>query len=259
MLKEIIIAFQSYLQAHQLISRHKLWKWIFIPGFLYMLLFLGGMYFFVVSSGNAVSYLSDRLGIDQWIHQQGSGLLSFFFLMGGIMLRLILLFFYFSLFKYLFLIIGSPLFAYLSEKTAAILENRDFPFSFSQLVKDIFRGIRLTFRNALWQTVYLITILILSVIPLIGWITPLLILFIECYYFGFSMLDYSCERNRLSYSASIRFISKHKGLAIGNGIVFYGMHLIPILGWILAPCYAVVSATLSLYRYQTQPGQPAKE
>jgi hypothetical protein len=36
-------------------------------------------------------------------------------------------------------------------------------------------------------------------------------------------------------------------LAIGNGLVFYLMHAIPILGWILAPAYAVVAATISLY------------
>ena len=34
------------------------------------------------------------------------------------------------MFKYIFLIIGSPLFAYLSEKTEAIIEGKDFPFSF---------------------------------------------------------------------------------------------------------------------------------
>jgi CysZ protein len=62
------------------------------------------------------------------------------------------------------------------------------------------------------------------------------------------MLDYSSERNKLSTSASIAFIGKHKGLAIGNGLVFYMMHLIPFLGWLLAPSYAVVAATLSLHK-----------
>jgi CysZ protein len=29
------------------------------------------------------------------------------------------------------------------------------------------------------------------------------------------------------------------------------MHLLPIVGWILAPAYAVVAATLSLQKYKT--------
>jgi CysZ protein len=101
-----------------------------------------------------------------------------------------------------------------------------------------------------WQTVYCVSILLLSLIPLVGWITPLISFFIECYYYGFSMLDYSCERHQMSPSASIEFIGKRRGLAIGNGMVFYLMHCLPILGWILAPAYAVVAATISLYHQQ---------
>ncbi len=176
------------------------------------------------------------------------GWLKFLFIFGQVILQLVMLLFYFSFFKYLFLIIGSPLFAYLSEKTEAIMEERDFPFNFQQLLKDIARGIKLAFRNALWQTVYTLSILILSFIPLIGWFTPLIALIIECYYLGFAMLDYSCERNKLSASQSIDFIGRHKGLAIGNGIVFFLMHSVIIVGWILAPSYAVVAATISFYK-----------
>ena len=155
---------------------------------------------------------------------------------------------YFSLFKYLFLIIGSPLFAYLSEKTESIMEGKEFPFSFTQLLKDIARGIRLALRNTLWQTLYTFSILLLSLIPFVGWFTPFFALLIECYFLGFSMLDYSCERHQLSTTQSIAFISKHKGLAIGNGIVFYLMHMVLIVGWILAPSYAVIAATISYYK-----------
>lgn len=246
MLKEIIIAIESYFKAHQFIRQHNLWRWIIIPGIIYMLLFMAGMYFFITSSNTAVNYLSNLIGIDNWLQQQKSPLLSFIFMMGNIMVRLLLVFFYFSLFKYLFLIIGSPILAYLSEKTESILEGRDFPFSFPQLMKDILRGIRLALRNMLWQTVYTISILLLSFIPVVGWISPMLSLFTECYYYGFSMMDYSCERRKMSPAESIRFISDHKGLAIGNGLLFYLMHAVPVLGWILAPTYAVVAATLSL-------------
>jgi CysZ protein len=247
LLKEIVIAIQSYIKAHQFISKHRLWKWIIIPGLLYAILFCIGMYFFWTSAEGAVSWLSEVVGIEKWLHRQQSAALSFLFLMGGIMVRLTLVFFYFSLFKYLFLIIGSPLFAYLSEKTESIIEGKDFPFSFSQLVKDMARGIKLAFRNCLWQTVYAVSILLLSFIPLVGWITPVISTFVECYYYGFSMLDYSCERHQLSPSESIAFIGKRRGLAMGNGLVFYLMHFIPIAGWILAPSYAVVAATISIY------------
>ena len=248
MLKEIIIAIQSFFEAHTFIRKHRLWKWILIPGIVYTLLFVVGIYVFINSSDKAVTLLSNKLGITAWLQRQANDLLYFLFVMAAIMLRLILFFFYFSLFKFLFLIVGSPVFAYLSEKTSSIFEGKDFPFSGRQLLKDITRGIALSLRNALWQTVYVCCILLLSLVPLAGWITPLIALFIECYYYGFSMLDYSLERNRLSSAASIDFIGRHKGLAIGNGLMFYLMHIIPFVGWVLAPAYAVVAATLSLYK-----------
>lgn len=252
LLKEIVIAIQSYFDAHNFIRKHKLWKWIIIPGIIYTILFLAGMYFFWNSSDSAVTWLSKKIGLEGWLQQQRSALLSFLFVMAGLMLRLILVFFYFSLFKYLFLIIGSPVFAYLSEKTSSIIEGRDFPFSFSQLFKDALRGTKLALRNSVWQTLYAVSLIFLSLVPLAGWITPLVALFVECYYYGFSMMDYSCERNKMSSSSSIDFIGRHKGLAIGNGLIFYLMHGVIFIGWVLAPAYAVVAATLSLHRIKNQ-------
>jgi CysZ protein len=248
MLKDIIIAIQSYVEAHRFIVKHRLWKWIFIPGILYAILFGIGIYLFFISSGRAIEYLLSVAGLKNWMDTLEGSWLKFLFIFGQVILQLVLLLFYFSLFKYIFLIVGSPLFAYLSEKTEAIMEGRDFPVSFAQLIKDIVRGIKLALRNTLWQTVYTLSILILSFIPFVGWFTPLIALIIECYFLGFSMLDYSCERNKLSATQSIEFIGKHKGLAIGNGIVFYLMHLVIFVGWALAPSYAVIAATISFYK-----------
>lgn len=247
MLKDIVIAIQAYFKAHRFIVKHRLWKWVFIPGLLYAVMFGAGMIIFWKSSGQVIDYLFSVSGIKTFVNKPDHGWLSFLIVFGGVILHVIFLFFYFSLFKYLFLIIGSPLFAYLSEKTEAIMEGRKFPFNFSQFVKDVLRGIRLALRNTLWQTVYTISILILSLIPLVGWATPVLALMVECYYLGFSMLDYSCERKRMSTSQSIAFVGRHKGLAIGNGMVFYLLHGFIFIGWIFAPCYAVIAATISLY------------
>ncbi|MBI2730396.1 MAG: EI24 domain-containing protein [Sphingobacteriales bacterium] len=247
MLKELVIAFQSYFKAHRFISKHRLWKWIIIPGIIYALLFFFGMWLFLSSSTEAIAYLSSKLGIVQWLKQSDNAFLNFLFIFGRIIFQLIVLFFYFSLFKYIFLIVGSPVFAYLSEKTESILEGKDYPFNFQQLLKDIVRGIKLALRNTLWQTVYTLAILILSMIPVVGWITPVIAFLVECYYYGFSMLDYSCERHKLTPSQSIAFIGRHKGLAIGNGIIFFLMHGFLLVGWVLAPAYAVVAATISLY------------
>ena len=248
MFKELIIAIQSFFDAHKFISKNNLWKWIVLPGLFYAFLFTIGLYFFGKTSFSVTEFILLKTGLKSWLDSIQQSWLSWLFIVAQIFIIIVLFFFYFSLFKYIFLIIASPVFAYLSEKTESILLGKDFPFSFSQLFSDIVRGIRIALRNMLWQTVYLIAILIFSFIPLVGWISPVIALLIEFYYFGFSMLDYSSERNKLNTAQSIALIGRHKGLAIGNGLGFYLMHLLPIIGWLLAPSYAVIAATLSLHK-----------
>jgi len=244
LLKEIVIAVQSWSEAHRFIQEHRLIKWIIIPGIIYTLLFIAGMYFFWSSSNDAVSWISQQLRIEPWLQKARSEWLSFFFVMMGMMLRLILVLFYFSLFKYLILIIGSPVFAYLSEKTEAIIDGKEHTLNWPDLKKDAFRGIKLALRNSVWQSVYLIALILLSLLPLVGWITPIIALLMEGYYFGFSMLDYSFARNDFTPAQSIHFTGQHKGLAIGNGVLFFLMHIVIVL----APAYAVIAATLSVHK-----------
>jgi CysZ protein len=244
LLKEIVIAVQSWGEAHRFIKQHKLFKWILIPGIIYTLLFILGMFIFWHSSDAVVSWVSSKLRIENWLQKESNQWLSFLFVMTGMMVRLILFLFYFSFFKYVVLIIGSPVFAYLSEKTEAIIEEKDYSFEWSSIKKDCFRSIKLDLRNCGWQSVYLIALLLLSLIPVVGWITPVIALLIECYYFGFSMLDYSFARVNLTPAQSVVFTGRHKGLAIGNGLLFYLMHIVIVF----APAYAIIAATLSVHK-----------
>jgi CysZ protein len=58
------------------------------------------------------------------------------------------------------------------------------------------------------------------------------------------MLDYSFARNNITPAQSISFTGTHKGLAIGNGFLFYLMHILIIL----APAYAIIAATITVHK-----------
>jgi CysZ protein len=242
LLKEIVITIQSWGQAHRFITQHKLWKWVLIPGLIYTALFITAMYFFGRSATSVIEYVTYILHVGDWTQKFQNSLLGFLFTFAGIIFWLTLLLFYFSFFKYICLIIGSPLFAYLSRKTEAIIEGNETIRNWKGIRKEAARGVWMALRNCGWQTVYLVALIILSLIPIIGWITPLIVLFVECYYYGFSMLDYGLARNNNSPAQSTLFIGRHKGLAIGNGILFYMMHLVIIF----APAYAIIAATLTV-------------
>lgn len=247
MLKEIVIAIQSYFRAHAFIQEHRLWRWIILPGLVYALLFGISMYFFSQSATAAIEYLSIETGLQKWIARLQDSWIGFLFTVGGVILWVILMLLYFSLFKYIWLILGAPVFSFLSEKTASIIEGKTFDFRLRQYLSDVVRGIRMAARNTIWQTVYVVSIIFLSLLPFIGWATPILAILIECYYYGFSMLDYTCERKKMSVTSSIEYIGRHRGLAIGNGIIFYMLHAVLFVGWVLAPAYAVIAATISMH------------
>lgn len=244
MLKEIIIAFQSFRDAHEFIRKNNLWAWVLLPGIIYTLLFFTGMYFFWTTANDNINWLSAELKIENWLQQQSSPLLSFFFLMAGLVLRLILFCVYFSFFKYLMLIIGSPLFALLSEKIESILQGKPHEIDWNDIRKHCWRSIRMSLRNAGWQLVYLMALVVLALVPIVGWITPIIAILMDSYYYGFTMLDHSLAREPYTPSQSIHFLGRHKGLAIGNGIVFYIMHLvIPY-----APAYAITAGNFTIHK-----------
>lgn len=242
MLQEFIVVGRSWKQARLLNQQHKLLKEMIVPGIVYAGLFLVGMYFFFKSANDVTEWIGNSLGLADWLQRERSEWLSFLFVMNGMMLQLLLVLIYFSWFKYAILVIGSPLFTYVSEKTEVLVDGQEHSFEWKEVRADAERGIGLALRNAGWQTVYLIALIFLTFIPFVGWITPLIAIALECYYFGFSMLDYSLSRVGYDRAQSFRFVQTHKGLAIGTGFVFLAMHvLLPF-----APVYAIITATLSI-------------
>jgi CysZ protein len=65
----------------------------------------------------------------------------------------------------------------------------------------------------------------------------------QAYYAGFGNMDYTLERH-FKYRESIDFVRRYRGVAIGNGIVFMLLLLIPIFGIILVLPLSVTAASL---------------
>lgn len=245
MLKELILSIRAYFYAHRFILQHKLWKWMIIPGILYTFLFVEGMNYFSQTSSIFIEWIILKTGLKTWIDSLSSDLIGFFITMGSFWLWFTLLLFYFALFKYLFLIVFAPFFSYLHMRIAAIQQNEPFVFNKPIYNKLVMRAVRLNITNLLWQTVYLIPIVLVCTLPIIGWFTPIFTILMECYYFGYGMLDYGLATEKRSKIAAAHYVSLHKGLPIGNGLLFYMLHLIPIIGWMTAPFYALIAAHLN--------------
>ncbi len=246
MLKEIIISLQSYGFANRLIRQQRLWKWILIPGILYTILFIFSIYFFSKTANSFIAWLSLKTGLKLWLDKTHSGVLGFIFTLAALNIWIIQMMFYFSLFKYLWLILGSPVFGYLNQKTRLLISGSNEDVALPAVAKDMGRAVVVALRNVVRQTALLIAFALIALIPVLGLVAPLFALFAECFFYGYSMLDFSCKRKNMTISEAAFFIGKHRGLAVGNGLVFYSFHLLPIVGWILGPSYAIIAATFSM-------------
>ncbi len=96
-----------------------------------------------------------------------------------------------------------------------------------------------------WLTVF---------IPIIGMmISPVLIILIQSFYDGFGLVDYTLERKRYSVKKSIQFAGENRGRVIGVGMGFMFLIMIPVLGWLTAPTYGTVAATLAALDKMNKP------
>ena len=89
-------------------------------------------------------------------------------------------------------------------------------------------------RNLFFELLITLLLFFFAFVPLVGLLAPFLLLMVQAYFFGFSMIDYSCKRSGWSVGERLSFMRSHRGLAIGNGLIFYGLFLI-YLGWAIAP------------------------
>jgi CysZ protein len=87
-----------------------------------------------------------------------------------------------------------------------------------------------------------IPILLISFIPVINIFSSVLLFLVQSYYAGFGNMDYTLERH-YEVKESVAFVRKNRGIAIGNGIVFMAMLLIPVIGIILVLPLSVTAST----------------
>ena len=241
MFKQFKLAIGSYLVAHRFIFKHKIWAYALIPTIINIALISGIFY--------GAYQLNDVLKptIHSWFTEEQDTLSTITSYTIQIMVNVLLFIAYLFTYKNLVLIILSPFLAILSEKVDALYTGRDFPFNGKQLMLDVWRGIKISIRNTAIELILILFCILLGVfIPFVGIAIPVVIFLIESFYFGFSMIDYTNERKKLTFAESKAYIKRNKPLSYGIGIVFYLMFLIPIIGWIFAPLYGIVAGTLAV-------------
>ncbi|MEY4572955.1 MAG: hypothetical protein RLZ10_2216 [Bacteroidota bacterium] len=148
--------------------------------------------------------------------------------------------------KYLILIILSPLFAYISEKTEEIITGNKYPFSIFQFMKDVVRGAGIAIRNMILETgIVIIAGIISFVLPVISPLILVLLFLVNSYFMAFNFFDYVAERKRMNIGQSIRYMRENKMTLLGFGVAYNIVSWMPLLDWVLAPISAAAGAVIA--------------
>ncbi len=260
MFSELIEGVESYKKAFRMLSEHRLWSYVILPGFISIAMAVGLIFatMGILSYLGGLDYTPDR--VDGWIAWIGEkienigwlqGVISWMGRISGSFAKVlsvllstgILLF----LFKYIIMVVIAPFMGMLSEKVESIQTGNPPPKTTAkQFIQDVIRGLRIALRNIIRELFFTLIFLMFNWVPLIGSILSAVAIFwTQAYYAGFGNMDYTLERKRFSVRDSVRFVGNFRGLAVGNGAVFLLIFLIPVIGWFLAPAYGTIAATLT--------------
>jgi CysZ protein len=245
--EETFLAIRHYGDAIKLVRRHKMFPLLFVSFFLFLLI-LAVCGFGIYSGNNAlIEWIMNLSWVQRWnsFFEDAPWVITIF----KFGINIATFFLFISFYKFVFLALASPLYAYISEKGAEKYKGVTYPFVWSQFIKDIIRGIRISIRNLFKQLLLTLLLFILSFIPVIGFIFAFLILMLDAYYYGFAMLDYCNERDKKTMRQSIDWIKSHRGLALGNGLIFYAsMILLPVVGVIFIAPISAIAAMISYFQ-----------
>jgi len=248
--KSFILGIRSYAQAIRFLKTYNL-TWVFIFPVIFNLIFgfWAGLFIqeMLVYINQLVMEMLQNYGFDFMKTESVSGILSFIFkLFSGLFFFTI----YLLISGFIILILMSPIYAYLSEKTENILTGNSYPFDFKQFTENLMRGVLMALRNMAIEFIWLIALFFLSFIPLVGLFSALILAVVTAYFYGFSFMDYYNERQGFSINQSAAFVMNHKGLAISNGGIYALTLSIPLVGAALAGfsgIVSVVAATLAMH------------
>lgn len=234
MIRGIINGLKTYGTSFGLVTKLKLWKYFAIP--------MGISLLTAIIIGFTAYGLSDNMGhwIEQiWPWEWGK---KGFFIFAEILSALLIITIGFILYKHIVMALSAPFMSPVSEKIEAHLLGKNHDHKESSFSALLWRGIRINVRNLGMELLLTIPILLLGLIPIIGIISTVLLFLMQAYYAGFGNMDYTLERH-FTYDKSVQFVRKHRGEAIGNGIVFMLFLLIPVIGVILVLPLSVTAAT----------------
>lgn len=241
--EQLFLGINSYVRAFRILDKYNLWTILILPAILSLIIAVVVVLFAWITSDDIVVYLTSQYSFRNYDSDIG----NLIELILSVIIHGLILFLYLKIYRYLVLIVLSPVFVRISEILHKRIEEADKKMNMKAYCFCSLRGIQIAIRNFFLELLITAGLLFLTLI--IVWILPMIpaiILLVESYFFGMVMMDYTYEKDGLSITQSREHIRKNAGIAIGNGLIFNLIILLPLIGVILGPILALVASRVAI-------------
>lgn len=209
-------------------------KWLLLPGLIALVLF----FVLIVS---VFSFVTPEAWLPLWLHDYLGTTIK------AISALFLSILGYWAL-QPMIIILLSPLFSHLAEqieyKLYGIAPNS---FKVSQVFVDLFRSVIMVIMIFAVMVSLFVTFWLLSLIPMFGFMfASVLIPMLQMYFAGMGFADPAMERRFLTVRQRWAFCWKHRFRILGLGCGFLVLSMIPVLGWFLAPGYALFASSIGV-------------
>jgi len=241
--EQLLLAYKSYGQAFSTLDKKRLWSILILPSILSLLIAVGVGVLAWTTSDDILLYVNGKILVKEFDSTIG----NIFHIITTLAIRGLSFFLYLKLYRYLILILLSPVFVNISNVFYRLVSGEDQKMNIWTYCFCSFRGIKFALRNFCLEII--VTLLLTLLAAIILWIFPLipiLIFIAESYFFTTVLMDYAFETGGLSMKDSIRKSRSMPGIPIGIGLIFNFILLVPILGVIIGPVLAFIAAQESV-------------
>lgn len=247
-IKDFTLSSQYFFKSFKYLFKHNLSAYIVAPIIISVLLFYGVWTVRLAVIDYIIAFFDSLFNIEEVV--DGSFLMYLKMGLSGVIYITVWItsfYLYFTVSKYVALILLSPVLALLSEKVEEIETGNAYPFKLNVFLSDIWRGVLISCRNLLLELLVIFLVFVVTFfIPILAPLSPFVTFYFSAYFVGFSFMDYNLERRQFSLKNSSKFMRKYSGAVVANGVWFNLLFYIPFVNVLIAPLVAVIAGSLTI-------------
>lgn len=236
-----ISGIRYFLQGIPMIFNADIKKYVVVPLIINIVLFIGAIYLLVTEYESLIDWLTPELA--SWVPDFISGILNWFIGLLWMLFAAVALIIIFFGFTIVANIVGAPFNAYLASAVEYKLTGKqpiDPRTSFMKVTLETVGG---ELKKLAYLVMWVIPLLLISFIPVINIISPVLWAVFSAWMLALQYIDYPLGNRGYNFSKIRYTLSNYKMLSLGFGGSATVATMIPVLNFLVMPV-SVAGATI---------------